>query len=68
MSLGKAAEPAGYARMDFARKPRAMEEPVFRCEEALVDEMIERPRAAPSIGGMKKPLSNTCSMSAWTTM
>jgi len=41
LSLGKAAELAGYTRLEFIQKLQADHEPIFDYEESLIDEMIE---------------------------
>jgi predicted HTH domain antitoxin len=41
LSLGKAAELAGYSRMDFIWKLKEIDEPIFDYEDNLVAEMCE---------------------------
>jgi len=41
LSLGKAAELAGYNRIDFIKKLQAENESIFDYDSALIDEMIQ---------------------------
>ena len=47
LSLGKAAELAGYTRLAFIQKLQAENEPIFDYDEALIDEMIESAKTTP---------------------
>ncbi len=49
LSLGKAAELAGYTRLEFIRKLQAENEPIFDYDEALIDEMINSAKTTPHI-------------------
>lgn len=49
LSLGKAAQLAGYTRLDFLQKLQAMQEPIFDYEPAMVDELIASASITPSI-------------------
>ncbi|MBW2099802.1 MAG: UPF0175 family protein [Deltaproteobacteria bacterium] len=49
LSLGKAAELAGYTRLAFIRKLQAENEPIFDYDEALIDEMIESAKTTSHI-------------------
>ena len=40
LSLGKAAELAGYTRIAFIQKLQAENEPIFEYDGTLIDEMI----------------------------
>lgn len=40
LSLGKAAELAGYTRLEFIQRLQLEHEPIFDYEPALIDEMI----------------------------
>ena len=42
LSLGKAAELAGYNRLTFIHKLQENNEPIFDYDEKLIDEMIEK--------------------------
>lgn len=47
LSLGKAAELAGYTRLGFIQKLQAEREPIFDYDSALINEMIESARTTP---------------------
>ena len=49
LSLGKAAELAGYTRLEFIRKLQAENEPIFDYDEALIDEMISSAKTTPHV-------------------
>ena len=49
LSLGKAAELAGYTRLEFIRKLQAENEPIFDYDEALIDEMINSAKTTPHV-------------------
>jgi predicted HTH domain antitoxin len=49
LSLGKAAELAGYSRMDFIWKLKETGEPVFDYEDNLITEMCENAKQALKI-------------------
>ena len=49
LSLGKAAELAGYTRLEFTRKLQAENEPIFDYDEALIDEMINSAKTTTHI-------------------
>ena len=46
LSLGKAAQLAGYDRIDFIRKLQEEGEPIFDYDDATVGEMIEQSQKA----------------------
>ena len=47
LSLGKAAELAGYTRLSFIRKLQADNEPIFEYDGTLIDEMIQSAKTTP---------------------
>jgi len=49
LSLGKAAELAGYTRLAFVQKLQAKNEPIFEYDETLIDEMIQSAKTTPHI-------------------
>lgn len=49
LSLGKAAELAGYARLDFLRKLQVEREPIFDYDAELIDEMIANAANTPHL-------------------
>lgn len=49
LSLGKAAELAGYNRLTFIRKLQTNDEPVFDYDENLIDEMSKQAKTTPSL-------------------
>lgn len=51
LSLGKAAELAGYDRLGFIQKLQANDEPIFDYDDLLLDEMIESAATTPHICG-----------------
>ena len=49
LSLGKAAELAGYTRMAFIQKLQVENEPIFDYDGALIDEMIQSAHTTPHL-------------------
>ena len=49
LSLGKAAELAGYTRLEFIQQLQAAREPIFEYDTALISEMIESAKRTPSL-------------------
>ena len=47
LSLGKAAELAGYTRLAFIQKLQAENEPIFDYDGVLIDELIESAKTTP---------------------
>ncbi len=47
LSLGKAAELAGYTRLAFIHKLQGNNEPIFDYDETLIDEFIESAKTTP---------------------
>jgi predicted HTH domain antitoxin len=47
LSLGKAAELAGYTRLAFIQQLQAENEPIFDYDESLIDEMIQNAMKTP---------------------
>jgi len=47
LSLGKAAELAGYTRLAFIHKLQAEEEPIYDYDGDLIDDMIESAKITP---------------------
>lgn len=54
LSLGKAAELAGYTRIEFIQQLQAAREPVFEYDSALISEMIESAQHTPSFHQERK--------------
>lgn len=50
LSLGKAAELAGYSRLAFIQKLQVENEPIFEYDETLIDEMIQSANTTPHMG------------------
>lgn len=49
LSLGKAAELAGYTRFAFIQKLQADNEPIFEYDGTLIDEMIQSANTTPHL-------------------
>ena len=49
LSLGKAAELAGYTRMEFIQQLQAAHESIFDYDDTLIAEMIESAQHTPSL-------------------
>jgi len=49
LSLGKAAELAGYTRLAFIQKLQAEDEPIFDYDAPLIDEMINSAKTTPHV-------------------
>ncbi len=47
LSLGKAAELAGYTRLAFIRKLQVENTPIFDYDETLISEIIESAKTTP---------------------
>ncbi|MBT3255078.1 MAG: UPF0175 family protein [Deltaproteobacteria bacterium] len=47
LSLGKAAELAGYTRLAFIHKLQVEDEPIFDYDGVLIDDMIESAKTTP---------------------
>lgn len=48
LSLGKAAELAGYTRIEFIQQLQAVHEPIFDYEAALISDMVESAQRTPT--------------------
>lgn len=55
LSLGKAAELAGYTRMGFIQKLQVEHEPIFDYDETLIDEMILSANTTPHLLQESRP-------------
>jgi predicted HTH domain antitoxin len=49
LSLGKAAELAGYTRLEFIQKLQVEQEPIFDYDAAMIDEMITSANTTPHV-------------------
>ncbi len=49
LSLGKAAELAGYTRVEFIQQLQAAREPIFDYDEGMVAEMVESAHRTPCL-------------------
>lgn len=49
LSLGKAAELAGYTRLEFIQQLQAAHEPIFDYDGAMVSDMIESAQRTPTL-------------------
>ena len=49
LSLGKAAELAGYDRITFIQKLQTENEPIFDYDAALIDDMVQSAETTPNI-------------------
>jgi predicted HTH domain antitoxin len=49
LSLGKAAELAGYTRIEFIQQLQAVREPIFDYDEEMLAEMIESAHHTPRL-------------------
>ena len=50
LSLGKAAELAGYTRLEFIQKLQVEQEPIFDYDAPMIDEMITSANTTPHLG------------------
>jgi predicted HTH domain antitoxin len=49
LSLGKAAELAGYSRLEFIQKLQVEHEPIFDYDERMIEEMIASANMTPHL-------------------